>query len=111
MKHVALEQLSFAVGSPETPFMWGFGIVVAGAIGALAIKLIWGMAQWGRKSPFRVGEIMQNTRAEVTEWSGKEGYVRADGELWRAQAKHVLQVGDEVVVMRVDGLKLEVKPK
>ncbi|GJL93874.1 MAG: hypothetical protein DHS20C05_02790 [Hyphococcus sp.] len=106
-----LEQLNFAASAPETPFIWGVGFIVAGIVGALAIKLIWGMAQWGRKSPFRVGELMADTRVEVTEWKDNQGYVRAGGELWRAKAKHTLREGDDVVVTRVDGLMLEVKPK
>lgn len=54
---------------------------------------------------------MADTRVEVTEWKDNQGYVRAGGELWRAKAKHTLREGDDVVVTRVDGLMLEVKPK
>ena len=63
------------------------------------------------KSPHRVGEAMNVTRAEVTEWSGKEGYVMAGGELWRAMSDDALAPGDQVAVADMDGLVLRVKKK
>ena len=54
---------------------------------------------------------MNVTRAEVTEWSGKEGYVMAGGERWRAISNDALQPGDQVAVAAMDGLVLRVKKK
>lgn len=99
------------VFSSWSPAMTGLALFVAGAFAILALKLIWGMAQWGRKSPHRLGDQMANARAEVTDWAGREGEVRVGGELWRAQSFDELSTGDEVVVTRVDGLRLNVKKK
>ena len=63
------------------------------------------------KSPFRVGEAMNVRRAEVVDWSGHEGHVRAGGELWRATSTDDLAPGDEVTVAAVDGLLREVNRK
>jgi len=87
------------------------GVLVAGGFAALAIKLAWGATQWGRKTTHRVGKQMTHTRAVVAEWSGREGRVRAGGEIWRAVATEALNPGDKVVVTRVDGLTLEVRKK
>lgn len=86
-------------------------VFIAGAVAALAIVLLWGMSQWGVKTPHRVGDQMANTRASVAEWSGNQGYVWADGELWRAVSGDPLRTGEEVKVTRVDGLTLEVRKK
>jgi membrane protein implicated in regulation of membrane protease activity len=38
------------------------------------------------------------------------GYVKVRGELWKASCKFKLEVGDQVVVTRIDGMKLVVVP-
>ncbi len=40
-----------------------------------------------------------------------KGYVRVKGELWKASAGLKLEVGDEIVVTGIDGIKLIVAPK
>lgn len=82
---------------------------VFAAIILLAVAtLLWGMAQWAKKPAYRVGEYWGGARAEVVEWSGREGYVRAGGELWRARAAQAFEPGETVRVAGVDGLVLEV---
>jgi len=82
---------------------------LVGAVLLAAVKLGWGMAQWRRKSEHRVGERWGAEAAEVVEWTGAEGYVRAGGELWRARSQQALAPGEQVTVDRVDGLVLEVR--
>lgn len=90
------------------PLFAAFALVAAGAISVLAITLLWSASQWGAKTHYRVGEQMRNARVIVSEWSGVEGYVHVDGELWRACADEALTPGDRVEVTKVDGLILEV---
>lgn len=82
--------------------------VLGGAV-IIAIQPLWRSSGLGKPTEHRVGQQMANVRAEVTEWSEGAGYVSADGELWRATSNDALAIGDEVKVVRVDGLKLEVK--
>lgn len=97
---------------PGMPSLYAaLAIVAAGAILSLAITLVWGASQWGKKSPHRVGDQMTNARVIVSEWSGGEGYVHVDGELWRARANEALEPGENVVVTKVDGLILKVTKK
>jgi len=97
--------------SSMPPFQTAMVLLVGGALAALIVKLIWGVSQWGRKSPHRVGSQMTGARASVTEWSGGEGLVLADGESWRAKGPASLAPGDDVKIVRVDGLTLEVRKK
>jgi membrane-bound ClpP family serine protease len=92
---------AIALSPPGLMVAIGMAAVVAFTL----LKLFWGMAQWARKSDFRLVE----DRADVVEWSGREGYVRAGGELWRATSAEPLQPGERVRVARTRGLVLEVK--
>lgn len=48
--------------------------------------------------------------AVVSSFSGNEGWVRVNGELWRAQCGEPLAAGDQVRVLRHDGLRFVVEP-
>lgn len=50
------------------------------------------------------------TRARVTRWSGKTGYIHADGENWQARSETSFAVGDEVIIQGFDGLVAIVTP-
>ncbi len=91
-----------------SPLVAGFVVFAGGTIAAVAVTLFWGVSQWRVKSPYRVGDQMKNARVVVSEWSGKEGYVHVDGELWRAFADEELAPGDKVIVAQIDGLILKV---
>ncbi|MEX0645705.1 MAG: NfeD family protein [Parvularculaceae bacterium] len=82
-----------------------------GCVAFTAIKILWGVAQWTKRSEHRVGERWGGEHVEVVEWSGSDGYVRAGGELWRATSADALSPGDQVRVARVDGLILSVRKK
>jgi len=75
----------------------------------VAAKIAWRASPLGRPSARRVGAQMAGARAEVLEWAGGAGYVRVGGERWRAASQDALAEGDSVAVVRVEGLKLEVK--
>lgn len=90
----------------------GLGLVaVAAGFALIALAKLYGLFFMRWKTPFRVGEAMNVRRAEVVEWNGGEGQVRAGGELWRAVSADDLAPGDQVTVAAVDGLLLKVKRK
>lgn len=48
----------------------------------------------------------------VTKRLAPEGYIKVQGVLWKATCNEIeLEIGDEVVVVGIEGLKLIVKPK
>jgi len=94
----------------DNPVIWALILMLIGASAVLVAK-IYGLIFMRGKSPHRVGEAMNVQRAEVTEWSGAEGYVRAGGELWRATSNDTLMPGDDVTVASMNGLVLRVKKK
>ena len=98
-----------AYGAFSSPAGIAVIVILASCILLTAVKLIWGVALWSRKSEHRLGESWVGARVEVVEWTGTEGYVRADGELWKAASAESLSPGDDVAVVRADGLMLEVR--
>jgi membrane-bound ClpP family serine protease len=95
---------------PVDPAMF-MGAAVMLGFAAVALAKIYGLFFMRWKTPFRVGEAMNVSRAEVVEWSGDKGYVSAGGELWRATSKDALAPGDEVSIAAVKGLLLSVTKK
>ena len=101
-------------GEADGFFTDPLGLAVAAAIAGfalVAIAKIYGLFFMRWKTPFRVGEAMHVRRAEVVDWNGGEGHVRAGGELWRATSTDELHPGDDVAVAAVDGLLLKVEKK
>lgn len=95
-------------GPPGNPVAFVLIMLLIG-FAVIALAKLFELAFLRRQSPFRLGETMNVSRAEVVEWSGEEGYVSADGELWRAISKDALQPGDKVAISAVNGLLLKVK--
>ncbi|MEM8770023.1 MAG: NfeD family protein [Pseudomonadota bacterium] len=93
-----------------TPLGWGAAAIFAG-FALVAVAKVYGLIFMRWKTPFRVGETMTGTRAEVSEWAEGEGYVTAGGELWRATSADQLKPGDSVSVISVNGLELAVRKK
>lgn len=81
-----------------------------GAVIALVARALWRSTGLGKPTEHRVGNHMAGARAVVVEWDGAEGYVRADGEMWKAYANTAFAPGEEIAVRRLDGLRLEVEP-
>jgi len=91
------------------PLVWALTLVLLGASAVLAAK-IFGLIFMRGKTSHRLGDAM-SARAQVTEWSGGEGYVIAGGERWRAASNDALEPGDNVTVAAMNGLVLRVKKK
>ncbi|ADB57238.1 NfeD family protein [Archaeoglobus profundus] len=58
----------------------------------------------------RVGEVVGEI-GEIVEFSDGKGFVKVRGEIWRCKSDEELKKGDEVVVVRREGLTLWVKRK
>ena len=87
---------------------WVIGLLFAG-FAIVALAKIYGLIFMREKTPHRLGDAMNVHRAEVTEWSGREGRVLAGGELWQATSDDALAPGDQVTVSSMNGLVLRVK--
>jgi membrane-bound serine protease (ClpP class) len=55
-------------------------------------------------------EEMIESRAEVIDWTGMKGHVRAHGEIWKARGDREYPTGQTVQVSAIDGLTLTVQP-
>ncbi len=89
--------------------LWIVGGVAAGG-GSLLLALI-AMIAKSRRRPVAIGpERMPAERAEVLTWQNGQGTVRFEGEVWQAHGPVPLEPGEQVVVVRRQGLRLEVKP-
>jgi membrane protein implicated in regulation of membrane protease activity len=91
--------------------LWALGILMV----ALAIySLI--MYRVGRATflirPKVAPETVIGNGGKVTKRLAPEGYVKVQGVLWKATCvESELEVGDEVVVVGIEGLRLIVSPK
>ncbi len=94
----------------------GFGVspILIGSIAAVSAGLflfVIMMLMRARQRAVVTGpEEMIDSRAEVIDWQGRKGRVRAHGEIWRAEADQELPPGQAVRVTDIDGLTLTVLP-
>ena len=91
--------------------LWGLAILMA----ALAVHSII-MYRIGRPTflirPRVAAEAIIGNEGKVTRRLAPEGYVKVQGVLWKATCDGAeLEVGDEVVVVGIERLKLIVKPR
>lgn len=63
-----------------------------------------------RKIRLRVGEVIGEV-GEIVEFRDGKGFVRVRGEIWNCRSNESLKKGDEVVVLKREGLTLWVKKK
>ncbi len=92
---------------PQTtiiPTVLVLGVIVAGVL------YLVGKAQL--KRPISGESTMVGKTATVRRWTGAEGRVHVRGELWHAvsESSLVLQEGDAVRIVRVDGLTAVIEP-
>jgi membrane-bound serine protease (ClpP class) len=110
--------VAFVVGSiilfdTETPGMAiGLpliaGVATVGGLVVLAIAFLGARAQ---RRPVVMGErVMLGQTAEVVENFNEKGQVRYAGELWNAHTTTPLRVGQQVRIVKVEGLGLWVEP-
>jgi membrane protein implicated in regulation of membrane protease activity len=85
------------------------------AVLALAVVAEFGEAVFWRRAlrRYRIrsgAEAMIGRMAVVSETCRPEGAVRFDGAIWKAHCEAGAGIGDEVRVLRLDGLTLHVEP-
>jgi len=91
--------------------LWGLGILMV----ALTVHS-YIMYRIGRPTFFIKPKVSAETiigdEGKVTKRLAPEGYVKVRGVLWKATcAESELEVGDEIVVVNIEGLRLIVSPK
>ncbi|HSB23226.1 MAG TPA: nodulation protein NfeD [Burkholderiaceae bacterium] len=86
-------------------------IAAVTAVSAAVIVGVAGMAARARRRPVVSGAAatLVGARGTVIEAVGAEGWADVNGERWRVRAPLLLQPGQRVRVMQIDGLTLEVK--
>lgn len=97
------------VEAPGYQMSW----IVIGCAAALTLglALLTGSYLWAaRRNPPRAGaQAMRGLPAEILDWAGDEGHVRAQGERWRAEGEEAFAPGESVEVTGVRDLTLLVR--
>lgn len=113
--------VSFAVGatmlidSTDPNFAvdpWMIAGVTLFSLAVLSVLLTVALRAQRRPTVTGIEELKAAT-AEVIDWSQGQGQVRVTGEIWMARTagpEFIINTGDKVSVVDIDGLKLIVKP-
>lgn len=85
------------------------GAVAVASLGAMVLTMR--LALKSRRSSVATGrEEMLGATGSVLDWQGTGGHVRVHGERWNACAAGELHVGQQVRIIRLQGLTVEVEP-
>ena len=110
--------IAFVIGSiilfdADTPGM-SIGLpLISGiaTVGALVVLVIAYLGARAQRRPVVTGEgVMLGQTAEVVENFSERGQVRYAGELWNARTATPLHIGQQVRIVKVEGLRLWVEP-
>ena len=88
---------------------WGVIATLSALTGAVVLLLIGAVVNTRRRAPRASAGAMAGQAAEILDWQGGTGHVRANGELWRAAGPDDLSPGDRAHVARVEGLTLHLR--
>jgi len=86
---------------------FGVAVIELGLIAAIVVIYM----RFRNRVATTGSESMVGEEAEVLEWSGKKGRVRAQSEIWNARGDENFQAGDTAIVEDVKQLKLFIKKK
>lgn len=89
---------------------WGLAIMMAALAIVAYITYRIGKGTFAVKHRVAL-EAMIGCEGKVVKPLAPVGYVKVRGELWKATGGSEFEVGDEVVVVGFDGMKLIVRPK
>jgi membrane-bound serine protease (ClpP class) len=110
--------LGFFTGSNDAVYQaillhWDWLLVLALTALFIAFSLGYITLRTNRMKPQTGREDLVAKPASVLEWSGQNGKVSVDGEIWIAYADdaHDFQAGAPVYIAQVNDLKLRVIPK
>jgi membrane-bound serine protease (ClpP class) len=90
------------------PSPWGL-VVVLGAACLEVVEITWGIRLARRRSSVGAQTLISR-EAVVVRALEPSGQVTIDGERWQAHSATPAPVGARVVIERIDGLTLEVRP-
>lgn len=97
------------IGSLFVPWPWNLLVIGAGILLEIG-EITWGLRLARRWRPRTGPEAMIGARGEVVEPLRPSGRIRIKGELWQATSAAPADVGETVVVRRLEGLTLAVEP-
>jgi membrane-bound serine protease (ClpP class) len=98
----------FQIGSPDP---WIVVIIIVALVAFIAISIIWGIRAH-RQRVLAGREDLIGKIAEVKTIMKPKGTVFVEGEHWTAISdKGQAEPGEEVIITKVDGLKLRVTKK
>lgn len=96
---------------PEFQISWPVILGTAAASGAVLILLM-GYVWRAHQRPLASGaEHLVGAEARVLEWTGKDGFVWAEGERWQARGEAPLKPGQKVRITALEGLTIVVGGK
>ncbi len=91
----------------DPPWRW---LIIAGLLLTDVFQIaIW--LRWRKKKSITGIESLVGQAGRAVTTLDPDGQVRVRGQLWSAHATERVEVGDDVTVTAVDGLKLEVEPR
>jgi membrane protein implicated in regulation of membrane protease activity len=85
------------------------GIILFELVEHVIFPLAWLIIK-RRKTSMCDVHSLEGKVAEVRQWRNDQGKVMIQGELWNAVSENSFSPGSEVIIERVDGLVLKVKP-
>jgi membrane protein implicated in regulation of membrane protease activity len=91
------------------PWPWSLIAILTGIVLEVG-EVIWGRRLARRWRAKTGAEAMVGMKGEVVSPLHPTGQVRVQGELWEATSSMFADVGDTVIVRRIDGLTLVVEP-
>jgi membrane-bound serine protease (ClpP class) len=102
----------FDEAPPGVDLSLSWPLILSTTAGTAAfLLLVIGMSLRARRKAVVSGrEQMIGSGAQVLDWSGAEGRVRAHGEVWQARAHRPLAPGEAVRIVALEGLTLTVEP-
>jgi membrane-bound serine protease (ClpP class) len=93
---------------PELRLSWGVIITSAFLTGGFVLLAVGASVQAHRRRVATGREGLLGDQAEVLDWSGAAGHVRAASERWSAVGPEGLSPGSRVRIVQIDGLTLHV---
>ncbi|MFN2588235.1 MAG: NfeD family protein [Actinomycetota bacterium] len=88
----------------DPPWRW----VIIGALLATDVVQVTVWLRWRKKKSITGIESIVGATGRAVTALDPEGQVRVRGQLWSARSAEPIEVGDDVTVTAVEGLKLEV---
>ena len=88
---------------------WRFVIIGALLLTDVVQIAVW--LRWRKRKSITGIETMVGAEGTALTTLDPDGEVRVRGQVWSAHAPERVEVGDDVTVTAVDGLKLEVAPR